>query len=163
MLTTILSLFGGGGLGAILRYIPEIMKMLNAKGDRDHEFKMTELQLKIDSARAGQALDLVHAQSDASQLSGQMEAYATAIKVQGQLTGVKWVDALNASVRPVIAYWWQGLFTAYKVTIITDAWMNFTTLKTFEQEMWTPQDAAMFSMILGFWYVDRVIRKDTGK
>jgi len=156
MFATILSLFGGGSLGAILRFIPEILKIVNSKSDQAHEFKMTELQLKIDAGRASQALDLVHAQGEASALSGQIQAFADAVKGQGQLTGVRWIDGLNASVRPMFTYWLMALYTAYKVTVISDAWQNFTTLKDFGTQVWTPNDMVLFSSVATFWFVDRM-------
>jgi hypothetical protein len=79
---------------------------------------MTQLQLDIDKARASQAIDLVHAQGEAAQAAGEMQAYVEAIKGQSTMTGVPFIDALNQSVRPVITYWWMSLFTTYKIATI---------------------------------------------
>jgi len=46
--------------GGVFRLLPELLKAFNARRDADHEYRMTELQLRIDQARANQALDLVH-------------------------------------------------------------------------------------------------------
>ena len=162
MLASILSLLGGG-IGGLLRFVPEFMKFFSDKNDRDHEFRMSQLQLQIDQARSAQAIDLVHAQSQAAELSGQMQAYVEAIKGQSQLTGVKWVDAVNATVRPFITYWWMILFTVYKVATISVAWSTTITLADFASKIWTDNDWGILSMILGFWFVDRAIRKSQGK
>ena len=42
--------------------VPEALKLIMARCDADHGYRMTELQLKIDQACVAQALDLVHAQ-----------------------------------------------------------------------------------------------------
>jgi hypothetical protein len=162
MLSTILTLLGGG-LGGLLRFVPEILKLFTDQRDRDHEYRMTQLQLDIDKARAVQAIDLVHAQSEAAQATSEMQAYIEAIKGQGQMSGVPWVDALNQSVRPVVTYWWMSLFTVYKIATIVAAGLAWTSLDDFLTKLWTAQDAGVLSMILGFWFVDRAIRKQQGK
>lgn len=172
MLTTILSLLGGG-LGGLLRFIPEILKLWTAAKDQAHEYKMTELQLKIDQARASQAIDLVHAQGDVAAQAGELQAYITALEEQSKKTGVAWADALSASVRPVVTYWWMALFTLYKLVLIVAATVEFyialkavkslldlsPALSVYADRLWSPQDAGILSMILGFWFVDRVILK----
>ncbi len=162
MITTLLSLLGGG-LGGLLRFVPEIFKLFTEQRDRDHEFRMTQLQLDIDKARAQQGIDLVHAQGDMALQTGEMQAYIEAIKGQNNVSGVPWVDALNASVRPVLTYWWMLLFTIYKVATIVAACLAWTTLDDFIAKLWTVQDAGILAMILGFWFVDRAIRKQQGK
>jgi len=151
----------GGGLGGTLRFIPEIFKLFADKSDRDHAFRMTELQLKIGKSRAKNQLDLVQAQGEVAVNSAEMQAFSAAVKAQGKPTGVAWVDALSASVRPVITYWWMLLFTIYKGLTVYIAIAEFVTLNEFVTKLWTAQDAGVLAMILGFWFVDRSIRKNT--
>lgn len=162
MLSMILSLMGGG-LGALLRFVPEIFKLITDSRDRDHEYRMTQLQLEIDKARAGQQIDLVHAQGDVSIASGEMQAYVEAIKGQAQLTGVRFIDALNASVRPFLTYWWMVIFTAYKVMTVMTALQGGATFSQIGAVLWTADDWGVLSMILGFWFVDRSLRKIHGR
>lgn len=162
MLTTLLTLLGGG-LGGLLRFVPEIFKLFSDKADREHEYRMTQLQLDIDKARAQQGIDLVHAQGDMAIQAGEMTAFVEAIKGQSQLSGVPWVDALNQSVRPIVTYWWMTLFTIYKIATIVAACLAWTTLDDFIGKLWTVQDAGILAMILGFWFVDRSIRRQQGK
>ncbi len=157
-MSILLSLLGGG-LGGVLRFVPEIIKMFNAKGDREHEFRMSELQLKIDQARSAQDIDKIHAGSDASQLAGDMQSYIEAIKGQSQITGVKWIDALSSSVRPVLTYWWMLLFTFYKSTAIYYFWTTAVSVKEALPLIWDAYDWGMFSMMLGFWFCDRAIKR----
>jgi len=162
MLTSILSLLGGG-IGGLLRFIPEIIGFFKNKQDAEHEYRMSQLQLQIDQARSAQAIDLVHAQGESAEMAGQMQAYAEALKGQGQITGVPWVDAVNATVRPFITYWWMILFTVYKMSTVISVWSKATTLQDFASGIWTDNDWGILSMILGFWFVDRAIRKNSGK
>ena len=176
MLTTLLTLFGGG-LGGLLRFVPEILKLFTEAKDRAHELEMTKLQLSIDKARADQAIDLVHAQGETQQAVTQMQAYLAAMEGQGKMSGVPWVDAMNQSVRPVVTYWWMALLTLYKIVITIVATIELyaamkvasgivgfgPALTTYADRVWTPGDAGILAMILGFWFVDRAIRKNTGR
>lgn len=176
MLSMLITLLGGG-LGGLLRFVPEIFKLFTEKKDRDHEYRMTQLQLDIDKARAAQAIDLVHAQGDMAMQAGETQAFIEAIKGQSQPTGVKWIDGLNQSVRPVITYWWMSLFTVGKVLLFVAAsielYLALAAVKTlteispllsaFVDKTWTIQDQATLAMIFSFWFVDRSIRKNTGK
>lgn len=159
MLTSLLTLFGGG-LGGLLRFVPELFKLFTDKRDRDHEYRMTSLQLEIDKARAEQDIDKVHAVGEVANQLQEMQAYIAAIGVQGQKTGIGWVDALNATVRPVMTYWWLSLFTGYKLASIYNAWN--APWDQFVSALWTTNDAGILSLIIGFWFVDRAIRKQQG-
>lgn len=162
MLTMIITLLGGG-LGGLLRFVPEILKLFTEGKDREHEYRMTQLQLDIDKRRATLNLDLMHAQGNIQANSQDMQAYIAAIEAQAKPTGVPWVDALSASVRPVVAYWWLTLFTVAKICLIVAAIQHFTTIESFVSHIWTAEDAGFLSMILSFWYCDRTIRKNTGR
>ena len=162
MLSTLLTLLGGG-LGGLLRFVPEIIKLFTEQRDRDHEYRMTKLQLDIDKARAAQAIDLVHAQGEVATAAGELQAYIEAIRGQSQLSGVRWVDAMNASVRPVVAYWWLTLYTLAKIATIMTVTSDSATLSAFVDTAWTDNDAGILSMILGFWYCDRSLRRMSGK
>jgi hypothetical protein len=144
----------GGALGAVMRLLPEVFKLFTLKRDQDHEFRMSELQLKIDSARATQEIDKIHANEMLEAMRGEMSAYVEAIKGQSRLTGNKFIDGLNQSVRPVLTYWWMVLFTVYKFNVI---W-NSKTYDEFIINLWTKDDGAILSMIIGFWFVDRAIK-----
>jgi hypothetical protein len=70
------------------------------------------------------------------------------------------VEAFSASVRPVPTYWLCVLmYGAYKTAsyfIMIDVgadWMNAVTT------LWTPVDYQIMLSIIGFWFVDRAIRK----
>jgi len=153
MTAAILSLLGSG-LGALMRLVPELLKLWTNKQDHAHELDMTKLQLEIDKARATQEIDKVHANEGLEAVRGEFAAYFEAIKGQGQLTGVKFIDGINQSVRPVLTYWWMLLFTVYKLNVI----YNSSNIQEFLKNLWTDNDAGILSMILAFWFVDRAFK-----
>jgi hypothetical protein len=156
MFTTIITSLLGGSLGGLLRLVPEVIKFFTDKNERDHEFRMTQLQLDIDKARSAEAIDLVHAQGDIATQTAQIQAYIEAVKGQAQLTGVAFIDALNMLVRPALTYWWMILFTVYKACVFLMAWYSFTNIQTFISVIWTSDDWGVLSMLLSFWFVGRV-------
>jgi hypothetical protein len=150
----------GGGL---FRLLPEVLKLFTAKQDAAHEFRMTELQLKIDQARATQNLDLVHAQGAIAADTAEMSAMIEALKAQATPTGIKWVDALSSSVRPVLTYWHcLIIYTAYKVALFSIALHGGVTWQQAVVQGYTEFDQSIVSAMLAFWFVDRSLRK-TGK
>lgn len=139
-----------------MRLLPEVFKFFNDKNDREHEYRMTELQLQIDKARSEQSIDLVHAQGTAAEQLQAMTAYTEALKSQAVVTGNWIVDGLNMLVRPVVTYWWLFLYSVFKVFTIAGAWEHFTTPEAFAVVVWTSDDWGILSMLLSFWFVGRV-------
>jgi hypothetical protein len=157
---SLIAMLGAG----VFRLIPFLVDFFKEKREAEHEFRMTELQLKIDQARATQQIDLAHAQAEIAANAGEMEAWSKAIGDQGKPTGVGWADALSASVRPVLTYWWcMVLYTAAKVIAIMVAFENHSTLTVFAGILVTEFDTAIIGSIFSFWFVDRAIRKTSGK
>jgi hypothetical protein len=148
-------LFGGA-----FRLLPEVFKVFAAKREADHEYRMSELQLKIDQARAAQAIDLAHAQAEIAANAGEMQAWADAIRAQAQPSGIRWIDALSSSVRPVLTYWWVlGLYSGAKGIAIVVAFQAGATLDAFAALLVTEFDRTVIGSILSFWFVDRSLRK----
>jgi hypothetical protein len=152
----LLGMIGGG----VFRLLPEVLKAFNARRDADHEYRMTELQLRIDQARAGQALDLVHAQGAVASDAAELRAWAEAVKGQGAPTGVQWVDALSATVRPVLTYWWcLVLYTVHKAVLVGVGLGERLGLAQLAPVVLTDFDRSVVASIIGFWFTDRALRR----
>ena len=152
-----------GGLGAVLRCLPELFKYFQDKSDRKHELEMTKLQFEIDKYRAEKEIDKVHAQGYENEILAQINGLSEAIKTQGQLTGDKWLDRLNVSVRPVLTYWWMVLLSLYKMAVMWFAWNTADTALEFAVSFWTVNDTATIGTIISFWFMDRTFRKNSGR
>jgi hypothetical protein len=151
----LLGMLGGG----VFRLVPFIVEFFKAKADQSHELEMSRLQLQIDQARAGQALDLAHAQAGIAINQGEMDAWKAAIEAQGKPSGVRWVDALSSSVRPILTYYWcVGLYGGSKVLMVVVAWMERAALSAYVPILITEFDRGVIGSILGFWFVDRALK-----
>lgn len=157
--------------GGVFRLLPSVMDWLHKGQDNAHELAMVDKQIALAKVQSEQKIAEIGAQGGdtratlAAQVDGNVEtgwsdALADAIKAQSNLTGVKWVDAMNQSVRPIITYWWcLVLYTAAKVVGITVALTDSAPLAQFAPILVTDFDKAVIGSILGFWFVDRALRK----
>src|ERR1044072_5885247 len=92
----------GGALGGILRFAPEVLKFFDRKNERKHELALQDKELEVLKVQGQTRLDTVRAEGEAGAitqaLSAIQEAYAN------MKTGIGWVDAISATVRPIITY-----------------------------------------------------------
>jgi hypothetical protein len=146
--------------GAIARLAPEILKILNAQRDREHEYRMTQLQLQIDQARAQQQLDLVHAQGAIAQAGTELQGLIDTIQAQARATGIGWVDAVSSTVRPFLTFWWCVIqYTVYKSVLIWSALSVRADLLTLAGIVCTEWDRGVIASMISFWFVDRSLRR----
>ena len=149
----------GGLFGGILRLAPEVLRLFTSKADRAHEYRMAQLSLEAAKATAdGRLAEIREAGAQQIDIKG-IAALEAAVRAQGRPTGVAWADAMSATVRPIVTYWWLAIYTAVKAALITlalgtgDGWANAVV------GIWTPFDSATFGGIISFWFLDRVMRK----
>ena len=154
MFETLLSLLGGG----VLRVVPEVLGLLNKKADNAHELQMLEKQFQLEQTRAGAKQAELEIQGDIAQSIAALSAQEEALKGQMQKSGIPWVDALNTLVRPATTYWFLFLYSVVKFSTIMAA-LNEVAVWTAIRQCWTPDDMAILSGILSFWFVGRVFDK----
>lgn len=146
----------GGLLGGAFRLAPEILKWLDRKGERGHELAMQDKALEFEKLRGAQRMVEIGASADAAWNTGAIEALKEAVAAQGRPTGVRWVDALSTSVRPVITYWFMALYCAAKAAAFAAAVTAGTGSGTAILQAWTDADQALWAGVLNFWFLGRV-------
>ena len=73
-------------------------------------------------------------------------------------TGINWVDALNGSVRPVLAYSFFGMYAAIK--IIQYKYIAKTALLVeYIDIIWSIDDQAIFASIVSFYFGQRAFAR----
>ena len=156
MIETLLgTLFGGA-----FRLAPEVLKWFDRKDERKHELAMFDKQLEADRLKGDQAQMLAQTQADASIGVAEIQAIVEATKAQAVQTGIKWVDAFNALIRPLLALqWlillWPAIIVAGFVVAVTNGVDALVALKAaFGQD-----EKAMAASVASFWLVDRSLRK----
>jgi hypothetical protein len=160
MIETLLgTLFGG-----LFRMAPEVLKWMDRKDERAHELAMFDKQLEADKLKGDQQLAQINAQADASIGAAEVQAIIEATKAQAMQTGIKWVDALNALVRPLLAMQWLILlWPAVIVAGFALAIQHGTDPLVALRAAFGVDEKAMAASVASFWLVDRSLRKMFGR
>ena len=159
--------------GGIFRLAPKVMEMREKALDREHERAMLTLQMQADEKRAQLNMQAEEKRAETQQQLAELQAMLEALKAQGngfKSTGNKLIDfllgvveALNKSVRPVLTYWYcVAGYGAYKIATLYLILSTGASVANAVTLLWTPNDHAVMFSIIGFWFVDRAIRKREG-
>ena len=146
----------GGLLGGVFRLAPEVLKWFDRKSERGHELAMQDKALEFDRLRGAQKMAEIGAAADAAWNTGAIEALRDAVRTHGEKTGVRWADALSISVRPVITYWFMGLYCAAKTAAFVGAMTAGVGWSAAVLQAWTEADQALWAGVLNFWFLGRV-------
>jgi len=149
----------GGLLGGVFRLAPEVLKIFDRKNERSHELAMQDKAIEFEKLRGSQKMNEIGAQAGAEWNVGSLQALRDAISAQGTLTGIGWVDALSSSVRPIITYWFMGLYCAAKTATFMAVFQSSGDWMAAAHATWTEADMALWSGILNFWFLGRVLDK----
>lgn len=150
----LLSLLGGG----LFRLFPSVLEFFSKKRDLEHELKLLDKQMELENLRWQFKSQEIAAMSEAATEAEWAKALPAA---QSQtITGLRWIDAVNASVRPVLTYWWcLVLYTGYKSINVYVAVRDNSELSEIAGVLVTSYDQSVIASIVGFWFLDRALRK----
>jgi hypothetical protein len=140
-------------VGFISSLIPEIMKFFVDKNDKKHEIQILEYQMKIQKIKHADRLEEINSINNVNEMRAIYKTYKT---------GVCWVDALNGTVRPVLAYSFFSIygfikFLQYKIIIAS---INIDSISSV---LWCEDDQAIFAGIISFYFGQRAVNKIRGK
>lgn len=139
--------------GFISSLIPELLKYFVDKSDKNHEVLLLEYQLRLHKLKSNNRLEEVASSGYAEEAKALYKTYKT---------GVYWVDALNGTVRPILAYAFFGIYSFIKLLqykLIASS-MNMIDIVTI---LWNGDDQAIFAGIISFYFGQRAITKMKGK
>lgn len=131
--------------GFFSSFIPELFHFLKDKKDKEHELKLIDRQIEaLKTGHTGRLEEIqIQAQSEESKYLYQYASMQTG--------RVKWVDALSASVRPLITYSFVLLYIYLKTTSL----IQIGSMAV----IWTDEDQGLFCAVIGFWFGCRTINK----
>jgi hypothetical protein len=155
MILTLLSMLGGG----LMRLLPEVFAFFNKQADNAHELAMLDRQAALEQTRSAMRQQEIAAQGEADLNLADMNALADAVKSQMQLTGNRFVDALNFLVRPLTTYYLLAMYGLAKVAMYLLAVQHGVTGWDAILKVYDFEDRAMLSGVISFWFVSRVIDK----
>ena len=151
-MSAIFSFLGGSAFRAIWG---EFSRWMTARQEHKYEVQRMRLQSELDIARSNQqmaslrlqselGIKVAQVQADAADRMADAEAFSAAIKLAAQPTGIGWVDAWNASVRPAVA------------TVCIALWVA-----SLYQRNWAMLafDLELTASVMGFYFADRMLRR----
>lgn len=133
----------------------ELSSWITAYQDHRHEIARIELQARIDADQHARNLDALRLQAELGvqtiRVQGEADlaqedaaAFREAIGTASNPTGIKWVDAWNASVRPAFA------------TVVLILWVLILHRQGYSPSPW---DLDLMGAVAGFFFADRMLGK----
>ncbi len=136
-------------IGFIGSIVPELLKILKDKSDKTHELKIFDKQLQMQQQGISNRLEEIVTNE---QIQINKALYRT------YRTGINWVDSLNGTVRPVLAYAFFLLYAGVKIMQFKSLGNN-APLIAYSEILWSENDHAIFVGIISFYYGQRAINK----
>ena len=141
----------GSLLGFGTSFLPKVMDYFQDRSDKKHELQVMEVQIRQQKELASQKLEAVNVEADIREIESLHKSM--------QPTGVKWVDGLRGSVRPVITYAFFGLFIFVEVS----AYLSLTAAGVSGLDavnaVWDEDTKALFAAVISFWVGGRAIAR----
>ena len=156
MLIEAITTLGGLMFGGVSAVAPEVVKLIDRKDERKHELSMLEKQMQLDELRLKQQ----QAQAEAQIEVADMSALTAAIQAQAKPSGTKWIDGVNALVRPFLTFWWcvvlaTAVFVARFIIAVDGGLPPAEALVA----IWGTFENTVVAAIIGFWFPSRAMRK----
>lgn len=150
-MSALLSFLGGSAFRMVWG---EVSHFVTARQEHKQEMERLEQQGRLDAAEHERNMVAMRVQSElgikevvvraeAATDAGELDAWVETVKSTTRQTGVAWVDAWNASIRPAVA-------TAALVAMFLDIALN---------KRLTPWHVEVFSAALGLYLADRGLAK----
>ena len=147
MLALLSPLFGI--LGSLL---PSIVRMFERKQEIKYEIELTKIKLDAAERQADLNFNIEMVKSDSN-------LRQSALDHDKSIDGGKYINALRASIRPVITYTFFFLFVAVKVAAAYVMLSTGQSVPEMLKAVWDVETMSLFSTIIAFWFGSRVLEK----
>jgi hypothetical protein len=135
--------------GFISSIIPEVIKYFKDINDKKHELDILERQIEYSKINNLRSLEEIHISRDILEQASLYSTYKTEIV---------WVDALNGTVRPVLAYSFFFMYMFVKYIQYKAIAANAFVIEYIEV-IWNIEDQAIFAGVISFYYGQRTFKK----
>jgi len=139
-------------IGIFGSLLPNIVRIFERKQEMQHEIQLT--QIKLEAAKENAKLEL-----DAANVKADVDEGKSVRDHDNSLDGGKYINALRASIRPVITYVFFFLFVAVKVAAAYVMLKNGQSVPEMLKAVWDQETMSLFSTIIAFWFGARVLEK----
>ena len=136
--------------GFLSSLLPHALQFYRDRDDRKHELAILDKQLAMQKAGISERVREIELASDLQEAVALYKTYRT---------GIFWVDALNGSVRPVLAYAFFALYACVKLLQWEMLALSAAPLLARIEILWSLEDQAIFAGIISFYYGQRALQK----
>lgn len=140
-----------GILGSLL---PSVVKIFERKQEIKYELDMAKI-----TAEAGKYTAEV--QYDIEAIKANSVERQSLYDHDKSLDGGKFINALRASIRPIITYSFFLLFVTVKVAAAYVMIVNGQDIPTMLDAVWDVDTMSLFSTIIAFWFGSRVMERQS--
>lgn len=147
MLALLSPLFGI--LGSLL---PSIVRIFERKQEIKYEIELTKIKIDAMERQADIQLHVEEIRADA-------QSRQSALDHDKSLDGGKFINALRASIRPVITYSFFIVFLSVKIAAAYVMLTSGQSVPGMLAAVWDAETMALFSTIIAFWFGSRVMEK----
>lgn len=140
----------GSLIGFLSSLVPDLFKFFQQRQDNAQELAVLRLQIEAADKSHIHKMEAINAAADAAESATIYRTF---------YSGVKWVDALSGSVRPVITY---GFFILYALVKLSMGYQIIElggSLAEATVSIWSAEDHALFAGIISFWFGQRAMAK----
>ena len=138
--------------GIIGSLLPSIVRIFERKQEIKYEIELTKIKLDAAERQADLQLHVEEIKADS-------QSRQSALDHDKSLDGGKFINALRASIRPVVTYTFFLLFVGVKVAaayVMIDQGMSMPEMLN---AVWDVETMSLFSTIIAFWFGSRVMEK----
>lgn len=142
----------GSLLGFLSSAFPDFLKLWRDHSDRKHELAILDRQMEAQRQGHTQRLEEIQVQADIAE-SKALYSHAS------QPSGVRWVEALRASVRPILTYAFFALFATVKISALLNLLDSGAPITDSLIAIWDIETQALFAAVMSFWFGQRALSK----
>lgn len=140
-------------LGAVTGVLPDVVDLFKKRQDSKHELELTKLKAHLQKQNAGLELDKLNAKADIAEGK-------SILAHDAGLDGGSVINALRASVRPVITYLFFFAWSAIKIYALWfGLYVQNIEMIDLLPLIWDEDTQIIFGSCLGFWFGSRAMTR----
>lgn len=139
-------------LGALTTILPAILNFFTIRQKNAHDERMFQLQMEATSRGLEFQMDIADIKADVQEGQSLRDH-------DSDLDGGRFLNALRASVRPVITYVMFIMFVVVKTAAAYVMLKAGADIPSMLIAVWDAETMAIFGSIVGFWFGSRSIEK----
>lgn len=147
--------------GGISRLVQHWLDLSDKEKERSHEAAMFDKQVALQATNQKFEVGMKQAEYSAKDASDEWAAILASTTAQAEevKSAGGGIAKLSASVRPVLAYSFFGMYSVAKFTALYLLVMQDTQIAEAVRLSYTDFDATIMSSVISWYYADRSLRK----